>query len=153
MEVRLAKPSDAAGACAVLRRSIEVLCFADHDGDPVTLDLWLANKTPANVLSWIDAPAQRVLIAVEAGAILGVGAASASGEILLNYVSPDARFRGVSKALLGELEAFLRGQANAVVRLSSTRTAHRFYRAAGYEDCGPPETWGRMRPQPMRKRL
>lgn len=43
-------------------------------------------------------------MAVEGGMILGVGAVTDKGEITLNYVSPDARFRGVSRALLGALE-------------------------------------------------
>ena len=45
-----------------------------------------------------------VLVAVFGTAISGVAAMTRKGEIILNYVLPDARFRGVSKALLRELE-------------------------------------------------
>jgi hypothetical protein len=60
------------------------------------LDLWLANKTPRNVRKWIIE--SQVFVAVEDGVILGVAAIDNWGEITLNYVSPDARFREVSKA-------------------------------------------------------
>ena len=60
------------------------------------------------------------------------------GEITLNYVSPDARFRGVSKALLAALEARARELGNDVCTLASTETARRFYLAAGYVDQGAP---------------
>jgi hypothetical protein len=44
-------------------------------------------------------------VAEEGKTILGVAAMDASGKITLNYVSPEARFRGVSKALVLQLEA------------------------------------------------
>ncbi len=47
--------SEAEEACAVIRRSIIELCGADHDGNPATLDRWLANKTPDQVRQWIEA--------------------------------------------------------------------------------------------------
>jgi N-acetylglutamate synthase-like GNAT family acetyltransferase len=46
-----------------------------------------------------------VVVAEETGAILGVAAMNNSGKITLNYVSPDARFRGVSTAIMQRLEA------------------------------------------------
>ena len=55
--------------------------------------------------SWIADPDSYVVVATEGAAIIGVGAITSSGEITLNYVSPDARFRGVSKAILKQLEA------------------------------------------------
>ena len=44
------------------------------------------------------------VVAEEGEAILGVAAMNASGKITSNYVSPEARFRGVSKALVQPLE-------------------------------------------------
>jgi GNAT superfamily N-acetyltransferase len=154
MRVRKATAEDAEDACAVLRRSIEDLCVADHGGDPSAIQAWLANKTPESVLSWLGAPGQHMVVAEEEdGTIVGVGAATSAGEITLNYVSPDARFRGVSKAVLTALEAYVRDQGLARSTLSSTRTAHRFYRTAGYTDAGDPQTWGRLSCQPMAKTL
>lgn len=140
MQIRTAHEGDAEAACDVLRRSIKELCIADHQGDAQTMEGWLANKTPENVRVWINAPEQRLLTAEAEGKVVGVGAATASGEITLNYVSPDARFQGVSKALLAALEAYLREQGKTRSTLWSTCTAYQFYRAAGYEDAGKPQS-------------
>jgi GNAT superfamily N-acetyltransferase len=77
------------------------------------------------------APGNSVLVAVEANEIIAVGAVTDDDEVTLNYVSPDARFRGVSRALLRALEARARARGNSGCRLSGTETARRFYRSAG----------------------
>ncbi|RCW83003.1 acetyltransferase (GNAT) family protein [Phyllobacterium bourgognense] len=153
MLVRVATVSDTERACIVLRRSILELCIADHEGDQSALAQWLANKTVENVHAWIESADQKVLVAERAGEILGVGSASAKGEILLNYVSPDARFQGVSLELMQYLEVYVGAQGNKKSFLSSTQTAHRFYLAHGYEDSGDPELWAGMSAQPMVKWL
>jgi GNAT superfamily N-acetyltransferase len=137
MEIRNAVTADAPAACAVLRRSISELCVADHGDDPTILARWLSNKTPEIVASWITA-GDHLLLAVERGIILGVGSVSDAGEITLNYVSPDARFRGVSRALLGALEALAMERGNERCTLTSTETARRFYHSNGYVEDGPP---------------
>src|SRR3984893_9936020 len=111
MEIRDAVPEDAPAACYVLRRSISELCGADHRNDPEILGRWLANKTPEIVASWITQPGNSVLVAVEGGTILAVGSVRDAGEIMLNYVSPDARLRGVSRALLAVIDARAAGEA------------------------------------------
>jgi GNAT superfamily N-acetyltransferase len=102
--IRDALPDDAAAACDVMRRSIAELCIADHRDDPAILSGWLANKQPDIVATWIARPDNSMLVAVEDGAIVAAGSITDAGEIQLNYVSPDARFRGVSRALLKALE-------------------------------------------------
>ncbi len=114
-------------------------CGADHHGDPAILRRWLANKTPKIVEGWIAHPDNFVLVAVEEETVLAVGIVRHDGEITCNYVSPDARFRGVSKAMLAQLEATARDHGNDVCHLISTETAHRLYLSAGYEDCGVPQ--------------
>ncbi len=125
MEIREAHIEEAEEACAVIRYSITDLCHADHQGDAPTLSLWLANKTTENMRRWIVQT--YVFVAAEQGQILGVGAVNGSGEITLNYVSPDARFRGISKALLQrlELQASYLGIRNII--LQSSLTALRFH--------------------------
>src|SRR3984893_11422665 len=103
MQIREAFIEDAEEACQVLRRSIVELCELDHGGNTDALDLWLSNKTPRNLRRWITE--SHVFVAAEEGVMLGVAAIDNSGKITLNYVSPGARFRGVSKALIGRLEA------------------------------------------------
>jgi GNAT superfamily N-acetyltransferase len=136
--IRDAVPADAAAACGVLRKSISRLCVADHGNDPAILNAWLANKTPKTVAAWASQPGNSLLLAVEGDAILGVGSVTDAGEITLNYVAPDARFRGVSRALLSALEARAVERGNSRCTLASTETAHRFYQSAGYLDDGAP---------------
>ncbi len=138
MEIRDAQAEDAPAACQVLRRSIVELCVADHHNDSAILARWLSNKTPEIFRSWITQPANSVLVAVEAGDILAVGSVTDEGEITLNYVSPDARFRGVSRALLHALEARAIQRGNVCCTLNSTETARRFYHSNGYVEDGPP---------------
>jgi GNAT superfamily N-acetyltransferase len=154
MHIRDAVPEDAPAACEVMRRSISELCSADHHDDPVILGRWLANKTPEIVASWIANPGNSVLIAVESGTMLAVGAVTDAGEITLNYVSPDARFRGVSRALLMALETRAQERGNQRFNLLSTETAHHFYRSAGYVDQGPPQgKFGTTSSYPMSKQF
>jgi GNAT superfamily N-acetyltransferase len=69
-------------------------------------------------------------------------------------VSPDARFRGVSKALVAGLELRAAALGIAIVTLQSSVTAHRFYLCAGYTDSGPPaKGFGVTVGRPMAKHL
>ena len=121
-----------------MRRSIVELCGADHNGDPALLAAWLDNKTPEVFAAWMRRTDASYLVATERGAIAAVGAVTDGGEILLNYVSPDARFRGASSALLAALEARAAGRGARQCTLISTETARRFYRARGFEETGAP---------------
>jgi GNAT superfamily N-acetyltransferase len=136
MVIRDAKAEDAVAACEVARRSISELCAADHGGDPEIVARWLANKTPENVRAWMARKDASLLVAVEEDAILAVRMVSDAGEILLNYVSPDTRFRGVSRALLKALEARGRERGASISTLESTETARRFYLSNGYIETG-----------------
>ena len=99
---------------------------------PRFLAQWLSNKTPGDVASWIALPDNSVLVAVEDDAIVAVGSVTDVGHITLNYVSPDARFRGVSRALLGALETRAMERGSMRCTLNSTETARAFYLANGY---------------------
>jgi N-acetylglutamate synthase-like GNAT family acetyltransferase len=132
MHIRQAKIEDAAAACAIVRRSIVERCHADHGGDEVLLGKWLSNKTVKNVTRLIMQ--SHVVVAEEAETILGVAAMNNSGKITLNYVSPDARFRGVSTALMERLEAQARALGLRECVLETTQTALRFYHSLGYAE-------------------
>jgi GNAT superfamily N-acetyltransferase len=136
--IRDAVREDAVAACRVLRESIAHLCVADHRNDPAILNAWLANKTPETVTAWAVQKGNSLLLAVEGDAVLAVGSVTDAGEITLNYVAPVARFRGISRALLGALEARAAERGNKRCKLTSTATAHRFYQSAGYVDDGVP---------------
>jgi GNAT superfamily N-acetyltransferase len=154
MQIRAATIEDAVEARAMLRRSITELCHADHHDDSSILEKWLSNKTPDNVRSWIANPNTYFAIATDGATIVGVGAVTSSGEIILNYVSPAARFRGVSKAILKWLEAKALELGNARCALTSTETARRFYLSAGYVQQGSPTfSFERITSYPMVKQL
>ena len=132
--VRAARADDAEPASRVMRRSIRDLYNADYGGDVAHLAGWLSNKTPENVATWISDPRSHVLVATEDEANLGIAAITATGEVTLNYVSRDARFRGVSRALINRLEARARGQRLSYCTLNSTNTACWFYLSLGYQE-------------------
>ena len=134
--VRDAVAEDAVAVCEVLKRSILELCVADHRNDPAILARWLRNKTPEHVASWIALPENSMLLAVGGAAILGVGLVTDAGEIDLNYVAPEARFRGVSREIMHALEARAKERGNMRCTLTSTETARRFYLSGGHIEEG-----------------
>ena len=151
MKIRDAVSEDAAVACEVMRRSIAELCRADHRDDPAVLQRWLSNKRPEIFKSWMR-PGNSLLVAVEDDRVLAVGSITDTGEITLNYVLSDARFRGVSSALLAALEDRARARGVAVCTLASTETARRFYLARGYAETGPADgKFGTVSGYPMSK--
>lgn len=153
MNIRDATPEDAPAACDVMRRSIAELCVADHRNDPTILGRWLSNKTPEIFRSWISA-GNSLFLAVENDDILAVGCVTDDGEITLNYVSPDARFCGISTALLAKLEKRAIERGNEACRLKSTATARCFYLARGYSEESPAGgTFGTTSGYPMCKRV
>jgi GNAT superfamily N-acetyltransferase len=135
---------------ALLIASITELCVLDHGNRPEALGPWLANKTPEGVARWFANPDSRLFVAERDGGLAAVGGVNGRREITLNYVSPAHRFAGVSKALLTAMETAL-GPGDA--RLTSTVTAHRFYRTMGWTDTGELERDGGMVAHPMRRML
>lgn len=132
LEIRPATAQDAHAGVETLRRSIAELCRDDHHDDPAQLRPWLRNKTAANWALWLDRPAAFLLVAEAAGRVCGVGMGGDDGRILLNYVHPDFRFRGVSSAMLDALEGIAASRGARHASLESTRTARRFYLSRGY---------------------
>lgn len=142
MIIRAATQFDADEGSILLRRSITELCHADHNGDPKAIAAWIANKTPENWRRWIYGGDSSLLVAVESGRLVGVGMIDTRGSILLNYVLPEARQQGVSKALLTHMECLARISQCDTCRLTSTRTAFLFYRSVGYGVESAPDTNG-----------
>lgn len=136
IKIREAMDADAAEAVDTLRRSITDLCVADHQNDPVEIEGWLSNKTVETWRQWIARDDSVVLVAERNRKIIGVGMATLSGDILLNYVHPDARFGGVSKAILSGFEDVLRARGIRRCRLKSTVTAQSFYVSCGFRSEG-----------------
>ena len=153
MFVRSANREDAQAVVALLRRSILELCVADHGNNPIKVEGWLENKTEDRFAIWLNNDQLIKAVAVRDGEIAGFGMATVSGEILLNYVSPDHRFGGVSTAILSSLEESLAARGVKELVLSSTETAHAFYLARGWRDHGAPTVENGMKSYPMKKSL
>jgi GNAT superfamily N-acetyltransferase len=141
MFVRQACEADAVAAANVVERSITEFCKADYRDDPVILTRWLENRSAEHMRLWMQHP-DRYLAVVEAGQgrLLGVGLATSRGTIELNYVEPEARFRGVSKLLVQNMEAHLRLAGCTSVSLVSTSAAQGFYAGLGYQEHGLEES-------------
>lgn len=150
ISVRPATLADVDAMSDVLVASITALCVEDHENRPETVSRWLANKTPDGVRAWFANPENRLFVAEHDGVIAATGAFNSKREIILNYVSPEHRFAGVSTALLAAMETAL-GPGEAT--LTSTATAHRFYLSRGWTDVGDVERYAGMTAYPMRKAL
>jgi GNAT superfamily N-acetyltransferase len=99
---------------------------------------------------WIAA--HTVLVAVEGERITGVAAVRADGEVLLNYVAPEARFQGTSKALMQAIEVWASSCGLKWLTVESTATALHFYLSTGWTMTGSPQPgFGVTTRNPMRK--
>ena len=132
ISLRVAAAGDASASCALVRRSILELCKLDHANDPLTLEGWLCNKTPQNMEVWITTPGTTCFLAQIEGALAGVGVVTDYGEVLMAYVAPEFRFRGVTKTLLERMERHAHAQRADRMSLTTTNTAHAFFLARGY---------------------
>ena len=130
--VRPARAEDVPAMSRVLTASITELCFADHGGDPERIASWTANKTPEGVAEMLGQDGLAMFVAEWDGRVAAVGATTASGGIALNYVAPEGRFRGLSKALLAAMEADLAARGFSEGRLEATKTARDFYLSQGW---------------------
>lgn len=155
LHVRCARESDAGPASEVTCRSIRELCAAEYRDDPLVLARWLADKTPADFRRWIGRGDRSVCLAVrDDGAVAAVGMVAWRGEIVLNFVAPEARFRGAGKALMAHMEAHLRQRGLDRAVLFSTHVAARLYRSLGYQEVGRHESrFGTLDIIGMAKRL
>jgi GNAT superfamily N-acetyltransferase len=130
--VRPARSEDVAAMSRVLTASITELCVADHGGDPEKIASWTANKTQEGVAGMLGQDGLAMFVAEWDGRVAAVGATTASGGIALNYVAPEGRFRGLSKALLAAMEADLTLRGFSLGRLEATKTARDFYLSQGW---------------------
>lgn len=131
-----ARSDDADEIARLLRRSIIELCEADHGNDPRRYEAWLENKTADNVKSWIEGTGPFLVTVDDRKRVIGVCAGGPDGQVHLNYILPEARHKGVSKAQMQALEAYYARQGLSEIRLNSTETANRLYGSLGYVEVG-----------------
>ena len=89
-------------------------------------------------------PDGRLLLAVDGGEAVGCGAvrviAPGIAEVKRMYLRPEARGRGIGRALLQELLDTARRYGCHEARLDTgwfNTDAHRLYRASGFAECAP----------------
>ena len=153
MVIREAIPADAEAMSRVLIASITTLCERDHGGVQENMDRWLANKSPAGVREWFDNPENRLFVAERDEKVVGVGGFNERGEVLLNYVAPEARFTGVSTVLLTAIEKAMHAKGHDKATLTGTATAHEFYISRGWRNDGAPKPRFAVLVHPMTKSL
>jgi N-acetylglutamate synthase-like GNAT family acetyltransferase len=139
--VRKGNLIDGPGAINVLPRSVSELCVADHEGDELEVADWLSNKTKQAWVDWLNRKDATVLIAEKPNEIVGVGLIDHRGRVLQNYVRPDARFSGVSEAVLESLESAARQMGHRRCFLEGTKTAKQFYEHCGYNPVTANSLW------------
>jgi GNAT superfamily N-acetyltransferase len=153
IQVRPATSADVPAMSAVLTASITELCTGDHRNNPEIVARWTRNKSPESVATMLANPDLHMFVAETDGEVAAVGSITTSGEVSLNYVSPNHRLAGVSRALLAAMEDAIRSMGFAEAKLDSTTTAHRFYLGAGWTDTGPAVDHNGLTCHPMRKAL
>lgn len=153
VKIRKAALADADAACNVLRRSITECCVEDHRKEPEVLFNWLQNKTPENVARWFANHDNFSLVATTSGQVAGVGLLTAGGEVALCYVLPEARFKGIGKALFDAMELHAIKIQLIEIHLRSTSAAKTFYLSRGFVPSGEPEIESGVRAFPMTKQI
>lgn len=113
--------------------SITELCYADHGGEVEALDEWANNKTLDDMLTLIESLDCHMIVAKLNDEIAGMGSVNQHGRILMNYVDPEFRFKGVSKAIMAALEDYIRSGGRQQASLESSKTALEFYQSCGWK--------------------
>ncbi|PZQ45593.1 MAG: GNAT family N-acetyltransferase [Micavibrio aeruginosavorus] len=152
--IREAKEDDAQEIAKVICASIIDLCVDDHRNDESILEDWLSNKNAETVKGWVSSNPGGILVGELSDKIVSVGGVLPDGYITLNYIHPDFRFMGISKNMLMKLEERIMSLNLKTATLTSTQTAHSFYRSQGFIDSAPPTVgFGNKASYPMNKNV
>ncbi|AZV28193.1 MULTISPECIES: GNAT family N-acetyltransferase [unclassified Pseudomonas] len=148
-----ATSADAGLISRILERSIRVGCALDHRNDPQLVDRWVRRQSAEHISGWLADPHLYLNIALLHDKPVGVGMAAANGEITFCHVQPEWFRRGAGRALMGDLEGWLRVRGRPCVMLASTRTGEAFYRRLGYREAASAFTHHGVLSLPMHKPL
>lgn len=145
--------ADAGIISRILERSIRVGCALDHRNDPQLVDRWVRRQSAEHISAWLADPQHYLNIALLQDKPVGVGMATVDGDVTLCHVQPEWFRRGAGRALMADLEGWLRTRGSDRSMLRSTRTGEAFYRRLGYRESAPPFIRHGMRSLPMHKSL
>jgi GNAT superfamily N-acetyltransferase len=151
--IRPAALADAGIISRIIERSIRIGCALDHRNDPSLVSQWIGLQSADFISARLADPHFYLCIASLADKPVGVGMAQASGDILLCHVQPESFRRGVGRALMLDLEGWLRIREAPHADLNSTRTGRAFYRRLGYCESAPTLEYQGLQTIPMHKLL
>ena len=138
LQICKATPADAGIISRIVERSIRVGCALDHRNDPLTVDTWIRHKSIENIQPWLTEQRLYLNIALLQDKPVGVAMATISGKVAFCYVQPEWFRRGAGRALMSDLEGWLRIRGVPQACIASTRSGAAFYRHLGYCDSAPP---------------
>lgn len=136
IDIRQATPSDAPAACALLRRSIEEGCAADHAQREEILQPWLSNKTPQNVGAWFSSPSNYAVVAVQGQELAGLALLTQAGKLALCYVMPGQWRSGIGSAMMHAVEVQARAWDINKLHMHCPSSASAFFERFGYVNAG-----------------
>ncbi|HWH90144.1 MAG TPA: GNAT family N-acetyltransferase [Pseudomonas sp.] len=151
--IRSATLADTGIINRIVERSIRVGCALDHRNDHRLVSDWVSQSCAAFISGRLADPHFYLCIALFEDKPVGVGMAEVSGEVSLCYVQPEAFRRGAGRALMQDLEAWLRVRGVQDVHLNSTATAEAFYRHLGYRQAAPRVILKGLQAVPLHKPL
>ncbi|WLH33960.1 GNAT family N-acetyltransferase [Pseudomonas sp. FP2196] len=151
--IRPAILADVGIICRIIERSIRFGCALDHRNDLLIVNDWIRQQSADSLSAWLADPHFYLNIALLADKPVGVGMAQRSGDIVLCYVQPESFRRGAGRALMNDLQGWLRVRGLHHVHLNSTRTGEAFYRHLGYRASEPPLMHKGLQILPMCKSL
>jgi len=148
-----ARPADAGLVSRIIERSIRIGCALEHRNDPQRLNRWLARQSADIISARLADPHCYLSIALLQDKPVGVGMATASGDIGFCHVQPEWFRRGAGRALMSDLEGWLRIRGVLQANVASTRTGAAFYRHLGYHESAPTVIDQRLQPVALHKSL
>ncbi|MFJ2711443.1 GNAT family N-acetyltransferase [Pseudomonas sp. NPDC087346] len=135
-----ARPADAGIISRIIERSIRVGCVLDHRNDPQLVSLWVLRQSADLISARLADPHVYLNIALLHDKPIGVGMATANGDITFCHVQPEWFRRGAGRALIADLEGWLRIRGVPHASLASTRAGAAFYSRLGYRESAQPVT-------------
>jgi len=148
-----ARLADAGIISRIIERSIRFGCALDHRNDASLVSRWVGLQSTDFISARLADPQFYLCIALLCDKPVGVGMAGSGGEIVLCHVQPESFRRGVGRALMMDLEGWLRVHGVFHAQLNSTRTGQAFYRHLGYRVATAPRQCHGLQVQPMCKPL
>ncbi|MCP1477131.1 GNAT superfamily N-acetyltransferase [Pseudomonas sp. EB276 TE3739] len=151
--IRPARLADAGIISRIIERSVRVGCALDHRNNSSIVSDWVSQSCVDFISRRLADPHFYLCVALFEEKPVGVGMAQACGDIPLCYVQPESFRRGVGRALMQDLEGWLRVRGVQSVHLNSTHTAEAFYRHLGYQQAAPTAISNGLQTVPLHKPL